>query len=151
MKFIKNLSEKEKALVAKKEMKLADKVEVEHYDPKKLSKKNARKVKKLEKKQAKIDKIRSKNDLVVYRNNRRKKVKKTILTLFFLALFVFAALTTLGMLIDYGKITGQAAETIEKYLGYVKPFGQGGAVRTFAKDITLKIFHFFDDLLGLKK
>ena len=79
------------------------------------------------------------------------RITISFLTLFFLALFVFAALTTLGMLIDYGKITGQAAETIEKYLGYVKPFGQGGAVRTFAKDITLKIFHFFDDLLGLKK
>ena len=137
-----NLTEEEKAAVVKKEMKNADKVDVDLVDPAKDDKKKSRKLRKLEKKQRKMQKIRDRNDLTIYRKNARKRFRRFILWLFLIALLLFLGVTTLGALIDYNVIPASLAETFDKYLSYVPPFGKDGVIRNTVKDIVDKVLNF---------
>ena len=147
------LTDEEKAQVVKAEMKNADRVEFDaSVEPTiKETKSEARKLRKLEKKRAKIQKIRDRNDIRVYRKHNRKKFRRFILVLLLIAVLVFAALLTAGALVDFSKVPENVAQTIDKYLAYLPPFGPGGQIRVWFKDVLLTIFHFVDDLLGLKK
>ena len=151
------LSPEEKEAVVKSEMNLAADlnyvpglpVEEQPTQVEVHARKDYAKAAKLAKKRAKIEKIRAKNDVALYKQRKRRAfwnvVKAVLITVVVLALAVF----TLTTLTDMQIITGDFAGFINTYTAYV-PFlaPETGVARVAVSDFVISAVAWVTSLFG---
>ena len=95
-----------------------------------ISRREARKLRRLAKKKARIEKIRESNDVALYKKSKRKAFWNFVKALIIIAVLLVLAAFTITTLIDLNIITGEFADFINEHSANLIPFmGPEGEVR----------------------
>ena len=102
------------------------------------------------KKQAKIEKIRVKNDLAIYRKAKRKAFWATIKFIIFLLILLVAAAFTITTLIDLNIIADPFATMVNDFTTAYIPFmaPETGAARVAVTNFVIQTIEFINGLFG---